>query len=333
MAFSILERQIASIETAQTQSVRRFIMPISLGLFCLCFLVGALRAASKNPLWMDEVLAVWAARLPTSGLVWSAISRGAEASPPGYQLLLHGLIKAGADSYMLLRLPSILGALISGLCVFALLRKYLDTAIAAYGTAFSLLGALSWYAVEARPYTLVTACFAGAFLLWDGVECERPRIWRVVAISLLLMLAICLHFYATLLVPCMAAMELLWGALNRRIRISMWTTLFIAGASSLLWLPLIRAHSRLIAGEVGSSSFYAKATVARLFQTYAALVVHDKKQGVFIAATFAVIVAACAFHEIRASSTLDTEPLGPGRSGSNLYAISFCTVAFPILDS
>src|SRR3954452_6530234 len=324
-----LEHQSIPRKVVLAEKIRRLTTPAILGFFCLCFVIGALRAA-KTYLWMDEVLAVWAARLPTVGLVWSAVFRGSEASPPGYPLLLHGLMKAGADSYMLLRLPSILGALISGLCVFALLRKYLDTAVAAYRMAFSLLGLLAWYAVEARPYTLVTACFAGAFLLWDGTEWQHPRTWRMAAISLLLILAMCLHFYAALLVPCMAAMELLWSALNRRIRVSMWTALFIAGTSSLLWLQLIEAHSRHIAGEVGSSSFYAKATVARLLQTYAALIVHNKKQAVFIAATFAVIAAASALEGIRASRKLDTEPPTPRRSGSNLYVISFCTIAFPI---
>lgn len=326
-----LEHQPIPRGAVLAEKIRRLAAPTVLALFCLCFVIGALRASANSYLWMDEVLSVWAARLPTVGLVWSAVFRGSEASPPGYQLLLHGLIKAGGGSYMLLRLPSILGAFISSLCVFALLRKYLDSAAGAYGMAFSLLGVLAWYAVEARPYTLVTACFAVAFLLWDGFKWQNVQIWRTAAISFLLIAAICLHFYAVLLVPCMAAMELLWSALNRRVRVSMWTALFIAGASSFLWLPLIRAHSRFIAGEVGSTRFYAKVTPARLLKTYEDLIIHDKKQAVFIAATFAAIFAASALQGIQALRKRDDESRTPRRSDSNLFVIGLCTVLFPVL--
>jgi hypothetical protein len=304
---------------------------VLLGFFCLCFLMGAIRVASRNYLWMDEVLAVWTARLPTVQAVWAALFQGAEASPPTYHLFLHGLMKAGAESYGLLRLPSILGALAAGLCVFALLRKYLDTAAAGFGIAFSLLGVLAWYGVEARPYTLVTACFAAAILLWDGADSERPKIWRIAAISGLLILAICLHFYAVLLIPCMAAMEVLWSMLNRRVRVSIWIALFVAGASLVAWLPLIRADRRFIAGEVGSGSFYARPTLTRLLQSYADLTVHDKKQCLFIAAALVAIFAAAAVDRIRTSGKQDREAVVPYATGTNLYIIGFCTLAFPLI--
>lgn len=318
-------------QTVLAEAIRRLTTPTVLSLFCLCFLVGAIRSAAENYLWMDEVLAVWAARLPTFRLVWTALFRGSEASPPTYHLLLHALIKAGATTYILLRLPSIVGALVSGLCIFTLLRKYLDAATAGYGMAFCLLGVLAEYGVEARPYALVTASFAGAILMWDRMEWQHPRIWRVAGISMLLILAICLHFYAALLVPCMAAMELLWSAIHSRIRIRVWTGLFIAGASSFVWLPLIKVHSRFIAGEVRSSGFYAKPTLARLLQTYADLIVHNKKQALFIGTTLSLIFVASVVHGIRVWRKQDIESPAPCRRAGNPYVIGIWTVTFPLL--
>jgi hypothetical protein len=307
-------------------------MPVALGLFCLCFLAGALRAAAKTPLWMDEVLAVWAVRLPTYQQVWSAVFHGSETSPPTYHLFLHFLRSALGDSYALYRLPSILAALVSGLCVFALLRRYLDTAAAAYGMAFSLLGVLAWFGTQARPYTFVAACFAGAVLLWDGIELQYPKLWRIGAMSALLAFAIYLHFYATLLVPCLAAMELLWSALHRRLRISVWLGLFLAGLSSFVWMPFIRVHSSLNASDTASLDYYAKPTLGKLLHAYIDLAVFDKKQLLFLTVTFCILGVAAALSQMRGANW---RPLAPDalfhRSNSNFYIITLCTIAFPVL--
>lgn len=320
--------------TAKVAFVKRgtqIAIAVLLALFCMCFLAGALRAAVRNHLWMDEILAVWVARLPTAHLVWSAVFHGSEASPPTYDLILHGLIKAGASSYLLLRLPSILATLFSGFCVFTLLRRYLQLESAACGAAFSLLGILAWQGIEARPYSLVTACFAAAVLLWDRLESPHPRIWRIAAISALLAFAVCLHFYAALLVPCVGTMELLWSLIHRRVRVSMWLGLILAGACSFVWLPLIRFDSHFIAGEIKSAEFYGRPTLSRLIHAYSDLMAFDKKQILFIAAAISLIAAAAALRELRAKRLSSTDPSTPPGHRSNLYVIAFCTVAFPLL--
>jgi hypothetical protein len=236
------------------------------------------------------------------------------------------------DSYAVYRLPSILAALVSGLCLFALLRRYLDSAAAAYGMAFSLLGVLAWFATQARPYTFVAACFAGAILLWDGVEMQRPKLWRIAVMTALLIFAIYLHFYATLLVPCLGAMELLWSALHRRLRISVWLGLFLAGLSSFVWLPFIRVHSSLNASDTGSAGYYAKPTFDKLFHAYVDLAIFDKKQLLFLIATFIILGAVAALNQLRWSSWRPLTPAAsPYRSSSNFYIITLCTIAFPLL--
>lgn len=332
MAPSQLEPDIASAEALQPHNIRRYAVPALLGLFCLCFLAGALRSAARTPLWMDEILAMWVVRLPTYQQVWSAVYHGSETSPPTYHLLMHFVRSVLGDSYAVYRLPSILAALVSGLCVFALLRRYLDSAAAAYGMAFSLLGVLAWFATQARPYTFVAACFAGAVLLWDGIETQRPKIWRIAAMSALLVFAIYLHFYTTLFVPCLAAMELLWSALHRRLRISVWLGLFLAGLSSFVWLPFIRVHSSLNASDTGSLDYYAKPSFGKLLHAYADLAVFDKKQILFLAATFVILGATTALSKMRWVNWRTLVPgAPPDRASSNFYIIIICTIAFPLL--
>jgi hypothetical protein len=233
---------------------------------------------------------------------------------------------------MLFRLPSILAVLGSGLCVFAFLRRYLDTAAAAYGMVFSLLGALAWHGIQARPYALVTACFAGAILLWDGIDSQQHKLWRVCTMSVLLASAISLHFYATLFVSCIGIIELLWSALNRRIRISVWLGLFLAGASSLAWLPLIRVHSHFIANETASTSFYARPTLGSLIQAYSELMIFDRNQILFLTATVCIIGTILTLGRMRVASlrSITTTAL-PNRSCSNLYLMAICALAFPLL--
>jgi len=55
------------------------------GLFVLLsasFWISAGAIAATRPYWMDEVLAVWTARMSTAGGVWDALMKGAEFSPP-----------------------------------------------------------------------------------------------------------------------------------------------------------------------------------------------------------------------------------------------------------
>src|SRR4051812_36369572 len=75
------EYQSISRKIVVAEKIRRLTTPTILGFFCLCFVIGAVRAA-KSYLWMDEVLPVWAARLPTVGLVWSAVFRVLRLHPP-----------------------------------------------------------------------------------------------------------------------------------------------------------------------------------------------------------------------------------------------------------
>jgi hypothetical protein len=318
-------------EVASAKNIRTIFFFI--GLFLACFLAASFRVASAKPLWMDEILAVWTARLHPTRMVWSAIYQGSDFSPPIYHVLLHFVISTIGGSYLLVRLPSILSTLVSGLCVFTLLRRYLHISAAAFGMAFALMGLLSAYGEQARPYALVTTCFAVAILLWDDLNQKSTSLWRVCLIAALLATAASLHFYAVLLVPSVALMELLWSALNRRIRSAVWIALFVAGASSFAWLPLIRTITKYNSGDTSSIDYYARPTLGRLTLAYAEVFVFGKRHMLFLLVTFCLLGIAYACRSLGWFAQHHPEGKADSRRGSrsNLYIIALCTTAFPIL--
>lgn len=308
---------------------------LTIGFVSLCFLAGGVRLAASTPLWMDEVLAVWVVRLHTARDVLSALTHGSEFAPPTYDLIVHWFAGLAGTSYRALRLPSLLAGLFSGLCVFALLRRYLSAPSAAFGLAFTLLGVLSGYAMQVRPYILVVACFSLCMLLWDDLDrSRRLDLPRLAAIAVLLAGAVALHFYAVLLVVCVAGMELSWSVLNQRLRFGVWVSLFLAGASSFFWLPLIRTLSRYNAGDTSSLAYYARPSLGKLIAGYVTLFLPDKRLALLF---ILVVVLFGLFYAFRQSVSANANEDGfddgseAMRSRANLFIIAFSTIAFPIV--
>jgi 4-amino-4-deoxy-L-arabinose transferase-like glycosyltransferase len=241
----------------------------------LAFLWLAL-AAARKPYWMDEVLAVWTARRGSVGAVWEALRQGAEFSPPLYHVLLRAILAAGFDDPVILRLPSILAIAVVALAAFVLVRRRFPLPLACLALVFCLSGPLFAFAIQARPYAGVAACFALACTLWDG-PAERPVSGpRALGIALLLGLAVGMHFYAILLVAALGLMELVWMLRHRRIRWPVILALAAAAAALLPWLPIMRAASAYNHGDTAAPDYYARPTLARLVGTYVEMAGGDR---------------------------------------------------------
>jgi hypothetical protein len=239
---------------------------ICFALFVVCYTASASLAAARIPAWMDEVLTLWAIRLPSAADVYSALAHGSEFSPPVYLIALHYYMQLAGGSLLALRLPSIAAALVTGGCTFVLLRRHLGLARACFGACLVLESVYN-YAVQMRPYSAVTAVFALALLLWDSLN-RKPAWWRSVLIGLLLALAISMHFYAVLFVVCMGLIELLYTFHTRKVRFVQWCALTAAGASILIWLPLIHASGRYAANDSNGLAYYARPLLFSLVWAY-----------------------------------------------------------------
>lgn len=239
-------------------------------LFVACYLSLSVRDAIRKPLWMDEVLAVWASRFPTPSKINWALMHGAQSAPPAFSVLVHYYAMIAGQSNLALRLPSIAAGLLTAGVLFLLLGRFLAQEPAIFASCFTL-EILSPYAQQVRPYTLLTACFALVLLLWDDLNTHRST-GRVMSIGLLLAFATALHFYAVLFVPCFGLIELNRTFRTREFRPSLWLAFVIAGASIFLWSPVMNATRGYIRDDVsGSFAYGPKPTLELLLSSYSYL--------------------------------------------------------------
>ena len=230
---------------------------ISAGLVILIYLATVLRFARITRLWMDEVLSVWLVRMPGVSQIYQTLLQGVEYSPPGYPVLIHGWTGVAGSSYLAMRLPSIVGILVTALAVFYLLRRYLDDSAAVLGLSLILSGTLYDYALQVRSYALTIACFAMVLVLWDGLHRKPDSRWRVAGIAVLMSVAISMHYYCALYLVSLGIMELLYAAHFRRFRAAVWGSFLVAGVSVVLWLPLAHRIGKFLHGDQGPAYFAA----------------------------------------------------------------------------
>lgn len=260
--------QVAPSRTA-APSWDHLVPPLFALLSALYFVQAALLAA-QQPFWMDEILTLWTARMEGPDAIWSALTRGSEFTPPLNNLLAHTLYSAGITSSLGLRLPSIIAgylvALASGLIVF---RRF-GAPPAAIAAGVILSSGLFGYALQLRPYALVTAAFACAVAVYDAAGRASAR--RLAALFILLVLAIGLHFYALILVLGLAGLELARARLEHR-RPS-WPTLAViaaAAGSILLWWPILAAARTYSGADTGAPQYYGQPNLSALAYTYSML--------------------------------------------------------------
>lgn len=236
--------------------------PVALmALAAAVYAYAGLSNAASHILWMDEVLAVSAARLPTAHQVVGAIWAGAEFSPPTYDLLLHGLFSTvgGGHSRIIPRLPSLLAGYGAAACIWSMLRATGFSAWAsALGFALTLAGGLFDYFVQARPYALMGLSYAVA--LWGWLRfpsAARPGVSAGVTAAGLA-LAVSLHFYGVILIASVVLMEAGRCFIARRWRWEMAAALAVAGLAAMAWYPLARHLAAFNAADVTARYFYAR---------------------------------------------------------------------------
>ena len=106
-------------------------------------LVTVLLRAGRKPLWFDELVTLHISGLQPFSRLWSALQAGADAMPPAYYFIVHLARMCPGDPQITVRLPSILGYLMTLPAVYFFLRKRLPPVTCLVG------------AVMIAPYWLV----------------------------------------------------------------------------------------------------------------------------------------------------------------------------------
>lgn len=249
----------------QIRWLERVVIFAVLATLSAAYLRAALTISSHTYLWMDEVLAVLAAQEPTARLVLHEIWTGTDFSPPTYHLLLHTLawLAGPVNSALVWRLPSIFALLATAYCVYALLRTSLSRLAAMIGFALVLSLGLFDFAVQVRPYALLTLAFATSLLFWVRMEDTQAPLRLALLLWLSLAACLSLHFYGIIEVVVVGFAELVYLLTRRHLRWAVWLTLLLLLPIEAALYPLAVHLSLVNAGDNLSSAYYGKPTLGR----------------------------------------------------------------------
>ncbi len=202
--------------------------------------VTADRARTK-PYWDDELCTYYVASLPRIQDIWSILATGFEQLPPMMHLLIRCCHGALGDSPISTRLPAMVGFWLLCLSLFVFVRRRLPVIYAFTAAVIPCASGAYYYATEARPYGVVLGACGIALICWQKTT-MTPRRWgSLVGLTLALAVANCSHYFASLMVPCLALGELVRSRTLKRLDWPVWLAL-LAGLSVIFgFLPLMHA--------------------------------------------------------------------------------------------
>jgi hypothetical protein len=190
--------------------------------------------ASKSLFWYDEIVTFHISALQPVSLLLRALKAGADAQPIGFYLIARAANMLPGDPLVTLRLPSIIGYLMTLLGVYWFVRKKMRAIAGLAAVLLIALSPLSVFALDARPYALMVGFFAISAVLWQRIDERR---FMTPLFALFLTLAVSCHAYAVVAISFFAIAELTWTLMSRRIRWGVWAGCLLATAPFLIGLP------------------------------------------------------------------------------------------------
>ena len=180
--------------------------------------------------------------------------------PAGYYVIVRLGRMLPGDPLLTLRLPSILGYLLTLLGSYWFVSKRLPSSA---GLAAVLLLTLSPFrecTLEARSYSLLVGFLAIAAVCWQRIGEKR---FMTALFALFLALAVSCHHLAVVTISCFGIAELASTLLWRRIRLRVWAACLFAALPFFMSLPLL-LHYRDVFGK----NFWAQPSWSMAHLTY-----------------------------------------------------------------
>jgi hypothetical protein len=216
--------------------------------------------ARRTLLGYDELLTFHVSNLHPFSLLWRALQAGVDGMPPGYYVLVQLAKTLPGDPLVTLRLPSILGYLISLLGVYWFARRTLPAFAGLAAVLLMTLSPFRGYALEARSYSLLVGFLAISAVLWQRIDDKR---FMTPLLALFLTLAVFCHPYAVVAISSFGIAELTWTFPSRRIRWGVWVACLLATSPFFLDLPLL-LHMR----DIFAKHFYVQTSWGKAISTY-----------------------------------------------------------------
>jgi len=158
------------------------------------FLLLALYQCIVTPLWFDEFLTLFIARLPSAHAMLRAIP--ADGQPPLQYFLTHPLLVWFGFSELVLRLPEVLAYMLAGLCAWRIARVHGNPIQALFATVSVMGGIAIYLAYTARPYEMLFAFTVAAFASWQAACLSvRRRILPLAALTFFIAASIFTHYF------------------------------------------------------------------------------------------------------------------------------------------
>jgi hypothetical protein len=240
--------------------------------------------ASRRRFWYDELLTFHLSTLHPFSLLWSALQAGADGMPPGYYVIVQLARLLPGDPHVTLRLPSIIGYILTLLGVYWFARKKLPVLAALTAVLLISLSPFRSYALEARSYSLVVGFLAISAVLWQRIDEKR---FMKPLLAVFLTLAVSCHHLAVVAIACFGMAELTWTCLSSRIRWGVWAACLLATGPFFLGLPLL-LHFREIFGK----NFWSQPGWVNAVSTYGRYLGLDVKPALVLIVLFGIVVCA-----------------------------------------
>lgn len=243
---------IANLEAAIECLTNRFRF-LLLGSFCLFYLVVTFASTGRKLIWTDEFFTLYLSRLGARDL-WAALLTGGDQHPLPFYLLHHLFLRTLGENPWALRLPATLGFLLMMLCVYQFVANRTSVAYGLAAMLLPLATAIYQYAYEARGYSLLLGFGALALLGWQQAEEPGRRRAAVLIMAVGATGGILSHYYTVLLLPAIAAAEMVRSLRRKSWNPAVWLVLGIPIVFLLVFLPLIKSSSGFAATFWGKAS-------------------------------------------------------------------------------
>lgn len=216
--------------------------------------------AARKPFWYDELLTFHVSNLHPFSLLWRALQAGVDGMPPGYYVLVQLASRLPGDPLVTLRLPSIVGYLLSLVGVYWFAQRILSPFAGLAAVLFITLSPFRAYAIEARSYALLVGFLAISAVLWQRIDEKR---FMTPLLAVFLTLAVSCHHLAVVALASFGIAELTWTLLSGRIRWGVWAACLLATSPFVVSVPIL-LHFRDIFGK----TFWARPSWSMALWTY-----------------------------------------------------------------
>jgi hypothetical protein len=226
---------------------------------CLALTLFGLRALYLDritPLWFDEFFTLFLSRIRSLPELLQALP--SDGQPPLQYLLTSVSIRVFGESEVALRLPELLALLATGFLAYRIVRRHGTATQALFALTILLGSGACKNALAARPYGLLLAFTAAAYLAWQtAASMERRRTLALCGLAFAIAGMILAHHFGVIYAGILLGVGEAARLIERRKPDGWMLAAIAAGLSPLaITVPLARRASAVLGDAVRHSVYF-----------------------------------------------------------------------------